>query len=111
VTQLTIAPHDPTKAFSSFVFNLDAVGDGSVTLVATPTDGAPVSQTFDLDQNGQNFFRVTTADGTRFASLSFTSTVGVEVVLDNRVGVVPEPAGLALLGLGALGTVARRPRA
>lgn len=111
---LTVALNASGSSFTSLIYNLDAVKDGSVTFTVNQVVGDPFVDSFDLDKNGQNFFTITAIDGSRITSVGLASTVGLQDVAQVRIGrggtvvVVPEPASLGLLGLGALGLLARR---
>jgi hypothetical protein len=88
------------------------VNDLSVLVTVTSTSGALFSQTItgtDLTQNGwEDFnFNFTTSASDTSVTLCFTETsidtYHQDLLLDNvSVTVVPEPATIGMLGLGAL---------
>jgi hypothetical protein len=67
--------------FTDLVFNIHTAADGSVTINANPLIGAPVRQTFDIDEGGQNFFRVSASGGDQLTSVHFTTTVALDEAL------------------------------
>jgi hypothetical protein len=92
--------------FSTLVLNIDTSANGTVTFTGSP---GGTSTTFNLSQNGNNFFTIT---GENFDFVSFTTTGTLinaivvdtqQVRLDTAVTTVPEPASLALFGAGLLG--------
>lgn len=94
-TTLTIALHSAQTTFKTLIFNLDVCnrqGDGEVTInVAVDGDGIK-SQTFSLDENGQNFFRIAAVDGQEIASVSFASTVQLCDIAQVRIGGIDDAA-------------------
>lgn len=105
-TALQIVPAAADVSFLTLVLNINANVSGSVQFTVTPTVGAALVQSFDVDGNGQNFFGIEATAGMRIRSVSFVlsnnantpqgSDIFAEDVRQVRVGglasdTVPEP--------------------
>jgi hypothetical protein len=125
---------NPIMSFTDIKFNIDSIIDVTNGLTLSAYNGNTLlgSQTFDLDAQGQNFFRVTTTgtDVLTRVRLSVAGNYFDEIRqirlggIDNGGGggggsstnsVVPEPASVVafglVAGLGTLGARLRRKKA
>lgn len=112
LSALQIALHDRQSTFTSLVYNLNAKESGNVTFnISDASTGSVLSQTFSLDKNGENYFRIV-ADGSSKISLAgFSSTAELGDVKQVRIGgvaPVPEPASILTIGGGVLAFMRRR---
>ena len=106
LTALKTAPHLAGTGFTSLMFNIDAKANGSVTITADRKGLTPISGTFSISKNGQNFFRITTSHGDVLTDVHFSSTAQISDVSQVRVtpAAVPLPAA-SVMGLGLIGAI------
>lgn len=111
----------PGFAFDRLVFRLfNPVSDGTVTIRATDDSGTVFEETLALTGTSGEFFNVQSDNVQQIASVSFTSSAGVQDIRQVRVGglteeggappEIPEPGTMALLGSGLLAVGFRKYR-
>jgi hypothetical protein len=134
---VTLAPHTandlpggllPMGGFAELKFNIDATADGDVSFQVFTKLGGAVPFLFgpeDLDQSGQNFFRIETPAGDYITKVIITSAGNIiDRIEQIRLGgvvtpgggpapdvFVPEPTSLlawGCIGLGMAGAAWRR---
>ncbi len=111
-TDLKLKLNQPGATFGTLIWNLNANADGNVTFTIQRTGGPDHVESFELDQNGENWFRFE-ATGESMISARLSSDVELQDVRQVRLGslnAVPEPATTAVLLVGAAGLLARRRR-
>ena len=112
---LSIALNEPLSTYTSLILNINAAADGQVTFnIGDVSDGSVLSQTFDVDKSGQNFFRIVASGDSRINLTSLTTTVGIQDIKQVRLGgaqAVPEPTTLAGIGVAALALLRRKKKA
>jgi len=113
LTQFSVEMNDPGLGFAAYQFNLDAMGTGDVTINVYQHGALSLTETFSVDKQGPNWFRIYGTEKEAFSTVEVTSTVELGAVRNNRANAVPnpvpEPSAFAALGVGLIGLLwARR---
>ena len=109
-TDLKLQLDQPGATFDTLIWNLNAKANGNVTFTIERTGGPNHVESFALDRAGENWFRFE-AIGESMISARLHTDVELQDVRQVRLGnVVPEPATITALLLGAAGFFARRKR-
>lgn len=109
---LQVALHNRQSTFTSLIYNLNAKENGNVTFnIDDASTGSVFTQTFSLDKNGENYFRIVADGNSKISLAGFNSTAELGDVKQVRIGgvaPVPEPATILAIGGGMLAFVRRR---
>jgi hypothetical protein len=110
---VTISFANTSFGFSSLVFNIDALQDGTATFSAIDQFGTTFnfgSFNYSIDQNGSNWFELGSVDGQVATSFSIITTNPIadigkleQVRLGPTTVNTPEPASMAVLGVALVG--------
>jgi hypothetical protein len=94
---LTVSLDALNAFYTSLIVNLNAADDGQATIQVFEDNATETSATFDIDQNGENFFIITAINSQLISSVKITTTAPLEDVRQIRMGgAVPEPSAIAL---------------
>lgn len=108
----SVAMDDPGLGIAAYQFNLNALGSGDVTIKLFELGSLSYSETFVVNEQGPNAFRLYGTEKEVFSSISIMSTVDLSGVSQNRIsavpGAVPEPAAFIALGIGLAGLLVRK---
>jgi hypothetical protein len=112
MTDMALRLQQPGATFGTLIWNLHSSGDGQVTFRIQRTDGPDHIETFNLDRNGENFFRIR-AENDAMLVARFHTNVQLDDVRQPRMGgfgIVPEPSALAMLAIAGVGFCSSRKR-
>lgn len=111
-TMFSVAMDDVNLGISAYQFNLNALATGDVTIKLYEQGALSYSETFVVNEQGPNTFRIYGTEKEVFSSISIMSTVDLSGVSQNRIsavpGAVPEPAAFVALGIGLAGLLVRK---
>ncbi len=114
IDQFSVKMNDPALGIAAYEFNLDALREGKVTIDLYDLGALVHSETFMLNEQGPNWFRIYGTENEAISNVSVSSAVDIAGIRNNRIlGVpnpVPEPSGILALGLGLLSLAALRKR-
>jgi len=108
----SVSMDDPGLGIAAYQFNLDVLAGGNATFNVYEQGSLSYSETFSVDKQGPNTFRVYGTEKEVMSTISIISDVDLSGVSRNRIsavpGAVPEPAAFIALGIGLAGLLVRK---